>query len=83
MDLLLQKETVLHMATTSLQACIASALKAGEPQTATTAAELVLSYLGSTDRQQAAEALLLAQSCQAVLQMEACYDQTASPQVAC
>lgn len=73
----------MHMATTSLQACIASALEAGALQTAITAAELVVSYLGSTDPQQAAEALLLAQSCQAVLQMEACCDQAAAPQVAC
>lgn len=65
----------------SLQACIASALKAGELPAAITAAELVLGCLGMTDTQQATEALLLAQGCQAVLQMEAIYLLAAAPQV--
>ena len=65
----------------SLQACIASALEAGGLQAAITAAELVVATLGNLDAQQVAEALLLAQSCRAVMQMEAIYSIAAAPQV--
>lgn len=70
-----------QLAVSSLQSCIASALTAGHLQIGIAAAELVLSCLGMTDAQQATDALLLAQSCQAVLKMEALYSAAAAPQV--
>ena len=79
--LFLQEANTRQLAVSTLQACVASALEAGELQTAITAAELVVACLGNTDAQHAAEALLLAQSCWAVMPMEATYTLAAAPQV--
>lgn len=48
--------------------------------TAVAAAEQTVACLGNTDGQKAAEALLMAQSCRAVTDLEALYQSAAGPQ---
>ena len=67
-------------AASSFQLCIASALQAGDLSSAVAAAEETVACLGNADRQTAAEALLTAQSCRAVADMEAIYQAAAPPQ---
>ena len=75
-----QAEEGRQAAVSSFQACIASALQAGEVATAVTAAEQVVACLGNADGQKAADALLMAQSCRGVLDMEGVYRAAADPQ---
>ena len=75
-----QAEAGRQAAVSSFQACIVSALQAGEVATAVTAAEQVVACLGNADGQKAADALLMAQSCRGVLDMEGVYRAAADPQ---
>lgn len=64
----------------SFQACGVSAIQAGEVATAVEAAEQIVACMGIADGQKAAEALLMAQSCRAVTDLEALYQSAAQPQ---
>ena len=67
-------------AISSFRACGVSALQAGEMATAVATAEQIVACLGNADGQKAAEALLMAQSCRAVTDLEALYQSAAGPQ---
>lgn len=75
-----QAEEGRQAAVSSFQACVVSALQAGEVATAVTAAEQVVACLGNADGQKAADALLMAQSYRGVLDMEGVYRAAADPQ---
>lgn len=75
-----QAEEGRQAAVSSFQACIVSALQAGEVATAVAAAEQVVACLGNANGQKAADALLMAQSCRSVLDMEEVYHAAADPQ---
>ena len=67
-------------AISSFQACSVNALQAGDMATAVAAAEQTVACLGNADGQKAAEALLMAQSCRAVTDLEALYQSAAGLQ---
>ncbi|DBA87841.1 TPA: hypothetical protein ACH3X1_004837 [Trebouxia sp. C0004] len=75
-----QASEARQAAISSFQACSVSALQAGEVATALAAAEQLVACLGNADGQKAAEALLMAQSCRAVTDLEALYQSAAGPQ---
>lgn len=68
-------------AVASLQACISSAIQAGQTATAVAAAEQIAACSGNTNAQAAVEALLMAQSARAVAEMEILFQNAAAPQV--
>lgn len=77
----MQAQEVRTTAVSSLQACISTAVQAGNTSTAVAAAELVAACLGKSDAQAAAEAILIAQSAAAAGDLEALYRDAAGPQV--
>ena len=76
-----QAKEHLQAAVSSFQVCIATAVQASQLATAVEAAEAVMECLGTSDSQAAAEALLMAQSCQAVTIMTDAYKAAAPAQV--